>query len=214
MIPEYIQFIKYLDEHLPDFKPHIIFDIGSRDCMESIEFSKRYPSSQIYAFEPNPFQEMECRNNIKPYLSISLDTTALSNYEGTNQFYITDGNIGASSLLEPMMVPWTSNQHVSMATVNVTTLDQWTEKNRIKSIDILWMDVQGNELNVLQGSTSILKKTKIISTEGGLKPYYKEHTLRNDIVDFLTKHGFLLVYENKEWEYESNFIFVNKSELV
>ena len=34
--------------------PLVIFDIGSRDCEQSIEFYKTFPNSKIYAIECNP----------------------------------------------------------------------------------------------------------------------------------------------------------------
>jgi len=33
---------------------YIIFDVGSRDCSQSIEFYNSYPNAKIYAFECNP----------------------------------------------------------------------------------------------------------------------------------------------------------------
>ena len=43
-------FIKYIEKN----EKYIIFDIGSRDCLQSIEFYKEFPNSIIYAFECNP----------------------------------------------------------------------------------------------------------------------------------------------------------------
>ena len=42
----------------------IIFDVGSRDCKEAIEFSKLYPNSKIYSFEPNPDAIKIAKKNI------------------------------------------------------------------------------------------------------------------------------------------------------
>jgi hypothetical protein len=32
-------------------KEYIIFDIGSRDCLQRIEFYNMFPNAQIYSFE-------------------------------------------------------------------------------------------------------------------------------------------------------------------
>lgn len=174
---------------------------------------QKYPSSKIYAFEPNPLQRIECEQNIKDHKNISFFPLALSNYNGMSDFYITTGNIGASSLLNPRHIPFDLTQQKQIVKVPVTTLDSWCIINNIDFIDIMWMDVQGNELYVFEGSVNILKNTSIINTELGLVPYYENHTLKNDIIPFLEDLGFDLIYEKIEWECKSNAIFVNKNRL-
>jgi len=45
----------------------VIFDIGSIDCIQTIEFYKNFPNSKIYAFECNSNTLDICKKNIKPY---------------------------------------------------------------------------------------------------------------------------------------------------
>ena len=89
----------------------IIFDIGSRDCQQSIEFYHAFPNSKIYAFECNPNTLDICKKNIEPYSDrITLIEGAVCDYDGNITFYpinqkktITtweDGNPGASSIFK------------------------------------------------------------------------------------------------------------------
>ena len=48
MIENFINYIRNRS------KQYVIFDIGSRDCVQSIEFYHTFPNSKIYAFECNP----------------------------------------------------------------------------------------------------------------------------------------------------------------
>ena len=41
-------FLKHIENKNEKF---IIFDIGSRDCVQSIEFYNAFPNSKIYAFK-------------------------------------------------------------------------------------------------------------------------------------------------------------------
>ena len=67
---------------------YIIFDIGSRDCLQSIEFYKQFPNSKIYAFECNPNTLDICKNNIKLYTDrITLIEGAVCDYDGNINFY-------------------------------------------------------------------------------------------------------------------------------
>ena len=59
MIEKFINYIKKKDEN------YIIFDIGSRDCKQSIEFYKTFPNAKIYAFECNPNTLDLCEKNIQ-----------------------------------------------------------------------------------------------------------------------------------------------------
>ena len=85
--------------------------------------------------------------------------------------YITR-NKGSSSLLQPIKDAnqfWEGNPLLTQkeVKVDITTIDSYCQKQNIKSIDILKMDVQGNEINVLKGAKQMLKekRIKLIFTE-------------------------------------------------
>lgn len=64
-------------------KNYIIFDVGSRDCQQSIEFYKTFPNAKIYAFECNPNTLGICEQNIVPYQDrITLIKGAVCDYDG------------------------------------------------------------------------------------------------------------------------------------
>ena len=186
-------------------------DIGARDCIESVGFARRFPDANIYSFEPNPFQKEICLEVIGPYKNIEFSNCALSNFEGESTFHVTVGNIAASSLLRPHHVPWAADQSVTQVKVPVTTLDSW-RNNRPIDPCVIWMDVQGNELNVFKGGVETLKSVKAIYCEAGIIPYYDGHTLKDDIIKFLEEQGFKLLAEEFEGQarYEINLTLVRK----
>ena len=57
-------FTSYIPDKMQDY---VIFDIGSRDCAQSIEFYNVFPNAKIYAFECNPNTIDICRKNIENY---------------------------------------------------------------------------------------------------------------------------------------------------
>lgn len=78
-------FIKYINNKN---EKYIIFDIGSRDCEQSIEFYNSFPNSKIYAFECNPNTLDICRKNIESYSDrITLIEGAVCDYDGEITFY-------------------------------------------------------------------------------------------------------------------------------
>jgi 2-O-methyltransferase len=202
-----------------------ILDIGSWHLEQSLEFNRIFPNSKIYAFEPVPTSYELCLR--KKTDNISVFNLALSDQTGDLPFYEVDinssshPNVGASSLLKFkdglngsfFNQVWNQKE----ITVKSMTLDDWSNKNNIDSIDIIWIDVQGAELDVFKGGSEILKNTKVIFTEVGLKPYYEGHSLQSDIDSYLTSLGFIEIKESFElngFDYEANTIYVNQKYLI
>ena len=73
--------------------------------------------------------------------------------------------------------------------------------------------MQGAELLVFQGAKNILKNTKIIMTEVGLKPYYEGHTLKADIDNLLIDLGFKELdssFELNGFDFEANTVYIRR----
>jgi len=206
-----------------------ILDIGSWHLEQSIELNTLFPNANITAFEPVPNSYNLCinkRNSLETNKKekINVFNLAISDKIGDVPFYPVDPstsshpNVGASSLLKfkeglnGSFFNQTWNQKEII--VKSLTLDKWCEENNKKHIDIVWIDVQGAELNVYKGADNILNNTKVIFTEVGLKPYYEGHSMRSDINEFLLSKGFIEVEESFElngFDYEANTIFINKN---
>jgi FkbM family methyltransferase len=207
------KFISHIRKTDPSFEPRIILDIGSRDLDQSIEFSSVYQNSKIYAFEPNPEQFNICLNKSVNYENINVEQLAISDKNGSLDFYITHGNVGASSLLEPINVPFASTQNFTKISVESKRLDDWLEQNKIDVVDIMWLDTQGVELSALKSMGDKLKKVKFIHCEASELPYYKGHLLKTDLVEFLESVGFELIFINEAYHpfNEGDIIATNKS---
>ncbi len=203
-----------------------ILDIGSWHLGQSLEFAQIFPKAQIHAFEPVPDSYQLClqRKAAQDQYNqsrIHIHNIALGKQTGTTSFYAVDPtlssvpNVGASSMFKFMDglngTPFGQNLVQQEIEVNADTLDNWSKNNNIAQIDIVWMDVQGAELLVLQGADNILHNTRIIMTEVGLKPYYEGHTLKADIDEYLFARGFRELQESFElngFDYEANTIYI------
>lgn len=172
-----------------------IFDIGSRDCYQSLEFSTWFPEAAIYAFEANPTSIPLCLEVSSGYDNIKVIEKAVSNIVGETSFFEVPpgGNIGASSLLKNSEHPRSSEWSGRKITVPCITLDAFIEEIPEKTVDILWIDVQGAELHVLQGATKVLDTVKVIATEVGITDLYERGTLKSDLDCFLKLHGFVCI---------------------
>jgi len=204
-----------------------ICDIGSWHLGQSIEFLDLLPDTKVYAFEANPKNYEECGNSysrLQGYFKNNLKVynTALNDTPGKINFYpVISENEGASSKYKFMQghtekyfnKSWIQNE----IEVDATTLDIWSKENNINKVDIIWIDVQGAELDVFKGARETLKNVKCIFTEVGLKPYYEGQSLKEDIDHFLIQeNNFVEVKESFEYngsDCEGNTIYVRKDLL-
>src|SRR6185436_9145099 len=74
----------------------------------------------------------------------------------------------------------------------VVPLDEVAAREHLRP-DCLKVDVQGAELDVLRGGSSILKNLKLIELEVEFNHQYKGQALFSEIDLFLRQHGFALL---------------------
>lgn len=200
----------------------VIYDIGSRDALQSIEFSRCFPNAKIYAFEANPESVVECKKNIDSYQNknIQLFSCALSNVTGDITFNAIDmeksrdKNIGASSIFKVMdSLPFGSHWVQKEITVPSFRLDDIVESESLPVADLIWMDVQGAEHLVLQGALETIKKCRVVFTEAGLRAYYHGHGMFDDVNILLVERGFKVIDSIPGHEFESDFLYIKDENI-
>jgi len=76
--------------------------------------------------------------------------------------------------------------------IETTTLDKFCESEEINEINFLQIDVQGADLDVLEGATKILDSVLAIQIEVEFSHLYVDQPLFADVDTFLRKQGFTL----------------------
>jgi FkbM family methyltransferase len=201
----------------------IIFEVGARDCEETITFSDQYPASKIFAFECNPSTLPLCRKNVSGRKNITLIEKAVSDRTGKITFYPIDpektktswkdGNPGASSLLKASGKYPIEDYKQKEVEVETVTLSKILEDYSLPRIDTLWMDIQGAELMALTGLASRLSDVRLIHTEIEFLEIYSGQPLFKDIYNFLVSKGFILVGFTNVGHYSGDAVFVNATAL-
>jgi FkbM family methyltransferase len=147
------KFITKVYEILP--KDGIFFDIGSNIGVYSLNMCRK--AKDVYAFEATKatyqlLQETINENgiqNIHPFL------TAIHNIDKEEVKIYTPNalNIGSNSMH--------SGNYVAN-TVQTITIDTFVEENNIPCIDFIKIDIEGNELNALQGAEKSIRRFRPI----------------------------------------------------
>src|SRR5262249_18706347 len=97
---------------------------------------------------------------------------------------------GQSSLLRPL----NAQEIVETQAVSITRADTLlTPLERHRHPEIVKIDTQGGELAVLKGFGDFLSDVTCIETEVSFRKTYEEQPLIENVMEFLTPHGFGLI---------------------
>lgn len=76
--------------------------------------------------------------------------------------------------------------------LQMNTLDNIVQEYELKGTCFIKLDVQGSELDVLKGATSILKKTEFLLLEISTLNYNKDAPIFSEVIQFLDSLNFIL----------------------
>lgn len=199
-LPIYIQF-KWLQK----YEIETIIDIGTHNGNVAQSLNFLFPNALIYAFEPVIENHKIIKNKI-PKDKLILTNLAVSNKTTKSPFYKYTNT--ALSSLRPMENLFKKTYKVNPSSkkiiINTTTLDSYFKNKKIKNA-ILKIDTQGNENQILQGSTKTLKKVSVIIVEVSFAKFYKDQDLFNKIYKTLTTQKFKYLGEARESEFYPTF---------
>ena len=212
----YPSFEKSIIRILKNEKKLIIFDIG---CYRGV-FTKVI--LKLLTKKKYKFYLFDINKNVKKYIAnllklknIYYHEVAISNKNGKanynyNLFFEYAGS-SLSSLVKNDIKWVTSRKLISKILflnnegfikypVSTITIDKFLEKNKIKSVDVMKVDIDGSESEFLQGANETLKnnKVKIILLEVTDK---KNSYINKEkkIVNFFKKKKYTFIKKRKFW---------------
>ena len=197
-------FINFISDKISD--PKIILEIGSKDAIQSTEFSRIFPKAKIYAFECSPKNIETCIKNTKGYKNIEIIPHAVFNKNKKMDFYLISEEIGASSLFEIINKHPYKQHQKEIITVDAIRIDDWAKEKGIEKIDLIWIDLQGTEYEAFEGMGKLLSTIQAIYTEVEVKELYIGQKLMKDVSRLLNENGFSFL---KYTESSSKFLWGN-----
>ena len=140
-------------------KAMVIFDIGANTGIYSLVAKAAHPASEVYAFEPvkRVYSKLVENSRLNGY-DIACHELAVSNVDGQALIYDTpDDHILSVTLNKNLNHPETKVIPTMVSTVRLSSL---MEKNGIKKIDLIKIDVETHEPEVLEGLKPYLSRDK------------------------------------------------------
>jgi FkbM family methyltransferase len=165
--------ISWLIKRLLD-STDLAIDIGANIGIVTLLMARH--AASVQAFEPNPLLANDLRaamhrNKVE---NIELYEMALSSRRDTGTLYVPDSNRGEGALNKR------PNCDQREYTVQVDSLDDVCSDGEIGLIKI---DAEGSELNILNGATHVLQRTRALIIE-------TPDPTKSDVVEFLRDHRF------------------------
>lgn len=199
-----------------------IVEIGSHYGEDSLRLAETFSDSKIYCFEPDPRNTSVHRKYVD-HPRILLNECALSSTEGSKPFYQSYQKNPSSSV--PEKYSWISPSdyyildlhnsgssslksgypHTLKEPIDVSTIrfDSWCISNQISNIDFAWIDVQGAELDVIEGMGDKVRNINYIWIEYGQMEYTGALS-KSDTLSLLNSKGF-----SPAGEGDTDILFIN-----
>jgi len=157
-----------------------IYDIGAHKGRWTKEHSKLFPKSNFFLFEANQehYKKLITRGH-KTFIGV------LSSNGQDAKFYKKAGT--GDSLYRENTITYSEE---SFELVKTKTLHQVATDNNLPKPNFLKLDVQGAEIDILQGSGDLLDECSLILAECPIVPYNIGAPELNDYLKYFKSIGF------------------------
>jgi FkbM family methyltransferase len=167
------------------FQPQNILDIGSNVGQFYHEAKSIFPNAYFYLIEGNE----SCREALKD-LNVDFSITLLSDIEKDVDFYIRkfEPRCTGNSIYREQTSFYDDDQIV-VEKRKTQTISQLLGN---KIFDLIKIDVQGSEIDIINGGREIFENSKGILMEVSLVEYNKNAPLKDYVVEFMNDLGFIV----------------------
>jgi FkbM family methyltransferase len=206
MIPlNHIDYLKKLKAE--GFEPKVIYDIGSCVMHWTKIVKELWPNAEIICFEAfNILKFLYEENNVKHFMSVLSDKD-----DEEIKFYVNyDFITGNSYYKENNEYFYNENNYIIEKTI---TLDTLVKNNNIPYPDFIKIDVQGCEIDILNGGLNIINHAKRMIIELQTENYNKGAPKAHESLPYIESLGWKCcdpLFQNNGPDGDYGFINENK----
>jgi FkbM family methyltransferase len=168
-------------------RPKQVLDIGAHVGDFTSTLSKLSPECEFIMVEANPHCEPYLSKLNHPYYIL-----ALSNFTGTTSLHIEKANhIGTGASMYKENTEWYGDGKYELIETPVNTLDN-LNFFADEMIDLVKIDVQGAELDILNGGKKTIKRSKYLLLEVSTLQYNIGAPLMDQVINKLKEYEFVI----------------------
>ena len=175
-------------DHMGIGDPSVVFDVGAHLGQTALHFRKSFPSASIHCFEPTDENFAKLKANTKGKRLIRINQFALGS--ARTSVIMKTGQSDQTHQVIRNREKTPPNEEMPM--VRMETIDSYMKDEGVADIDLLKIDVEGYELEVLEGANDALERRRIkaILAECDFEPKDNQHTYFNDLWEHLRSKNF------------------------
>jgi FkbM family methyltransferase len=169
--------------------PRSIVDVGANVGDVAVYLRRWFPHATIHAIEPigATFRTLQERTRHDP--AIRCHQLALGAAPERREIALRVDSELNTLVDDPAIAHATTG---ARETIAIDTLDAFSAREGIDSIDLLKLDVQGFEEAVIAGAEAMLPRTRFLYAEAGFRPENRDIASFDRLFDTLYPRGFFV----------------------
>jgi len=186
------------------FAPHhIFFDIGGNIGVFTLLAAKRLSNGMVHTFEPSPYhlEKLDANLRLNKFENVHVHPVALSNQTQSSKLYLPIEepglmrNTGMASLFQLDQVK------SKVEEVTCVKLDDYRQKLGIPCADLIKIDVEGAEMDVLEGAIETIGSCRpIVVMEVNLDHLQRADRNIQEVIDYWSHIQYKIFRINHEAE--------------
>lgn len=180
----------------------VVYDVGANAGQFALELRDSGYRGKLISFEPLSSAFKKLSEAAKNDPNWQVQNCALGNTEATAEINVSE-NSWSSSLLEVLptcVLAAPDSVYIGKEAISIKTLDTLFHKYCDPDSRVfLKIDTQGFTKKVLEGGEHSLKTIRGLQIEISLVPLYEGEPLIGELVSFLQRRGFTLIFISPEF---------------
>jgi FkbM family methyltransferase len=172
-----------------------VIDVGSNRGQFAVFARRRWPDARLLCFEPLPGPRDVLTQMADDLGNAAVLPYALGNESGEQRMHVARSDDSSSLLLATrrQVEAFPDTVEVDELVVDVRRLDDLIEVDDLSHPILVKIDVQGAELDVLNGAVGLLEVVRDILVECSLAELYAGQPLIDETILFAREQGFYVI---------------------
>lgn len=198
---------------------NFVVDIGANRGQFALIARHCFPQAKIISFEPLKEPAALFRRVFQSDGNVVLQEYAIGPQEQEMTIHVSNADDSSSLLpissLQKTLFPGTGEKETR--SIQVKPMDSVLSTTDIQKPALLKLDVQGFELQALEGCRSLLPLFSYIYVECSFMELYDGQSLAHEVIAFLDENGFILsgvynlYYDKRGVAIQGDFLFIKNS---
>lgn len=172
-----------------------VIDVGAHRGQFALVATRRFPRAALFCVEPLPGPRRVLRRVLRGHHRLEVIGAAATACSGDAEMLVAraDDSSSLMSATTAQLRAFPATEQIARVTVCTGRLDEWIRPEQIRRPALMKVDVQGAELQVLEGAAGLLQSVHSVLVECSFLELYRGQALADEVVRFLHGRGYSIV---------------------